>query len=243
MEVLQGIPDDFHTRCFAVGLIEASAVWKEFPQPGESVVALRDVNLTIERGDFLLITGESGSGKSTLLSILGTLDRPTRGEVRFMGEALESLPSKRLDAIRSRHIGFVFQDFRLVRHLSAIDNVRLPQLLSGESPVSDRARSLIDKFKVSHRCRHKPDTLSRGEMQRIALARALINRPEAVFADEPTANLDRTNAGIIWHHLRQLHHDEDLTVVVATHNLDLAETGDRVIRLDDGRVASDEKHS
>lgn len=225
-----------------MGLIEASAVWKEFPQPGESVVALRDVNLTVERGDFLLITGESGSGKSTLLSILGTLDRPTRGEVRFMGEPLESLPPKRIDAIRSRHIGFVFQDFRLVRHLSALDNVRLPQLLCDEGHVSERARALVEKFKIGHRARHNPDMLSRGEMQRIALARALINRPEVVFADEPTANLDRTNARIIWQHLRQLHQDEDLTVVVATHNLDLAEGCDRVIRLDDGRITSDGKH-
>jgi len=221
-------------------LLAAEGVWKEFPQPGESVVALRDVRLEVARGEFVVVTGESGSGKSTLLSLLAGLDRPTRGSIRFLEEPLERASTGRLAKIRREHMGFVFQDFRLVRHLTALQNVRLP-LLFGRSDVGDdTVERLLERVRIAHRARHRPGELSRGEMQRVALARALVNRPSLLFADEPTANLDRRNAEILWGFLGELHRTEGLTVVVATHGTDHLPAGCRLLRLDDGRIVSHE---
>jgi ABC-type lipoprotein export system ATPase subunit len=218
--------------------LEAHDLWKEFPQPGRAVVALREVSFEIERGDFLAITGESGSGKTTLLSLLGGLDRPTRGGVQFRGEALHDLPSGRLARLRRESMGFVFQDFRLIRHLTVLDNVRLPFLLTTDDDTEDDTLKLVERVQMTHRLRHRPEALSRGEMQRVALARALVNRPEVLLADEPTANLDRRNGEIIWDLFRQLHQADGLTIVVATHNLGLAREAARVIQLDDGRIVA-----
>ncbi len=215
----------------------ASGVWKEFPQPETSVTALADVTLTIERGELVAVTGESGSGKSTLLSLLAGLDRPTHGTVRFENEALQSATEKRLARIRRERMGFVFQDFRLVRHLTVLGNVRLPQLFGHRGQDADEAKRLLERVNIAHRARHRPDALSRGEMQRVALARALANRPDVLFADEPTANLDRRNAEIFWKLIRDLNRDEGLTVVVATHNVEAIPEESRIVRLADGRIA------
>ena len=222
-----------------MALLGASGVWKEFPQPGTSVTALADVTLAIERGELVVVTGESGSGKSTLLSLLAGMDRPTRGAVRFEDEALESAASGRLARIRRERMGFVFQDFRLVRHLTVLGNVQLPLLFGNRDQDADEAKCLLKRVNIAHRMRHRPDALSRGEMQRVALARALANQPDVLFADEPTANLDRRNAEILWKLIGDLHRD-GLTVVVATHNVEVIPGERRIVRLDDGRIVSDE---
>lgn len=221
--------------------LEAQGVRKEFAQPGQSVVALRGVSLAIERGEFVVVTGESGSGKTTLLSLLAALDRPTQGVVRFRDVALDSAPAGRLARLRREHMGFVFQDFRLIRHLTVLDNVHLPVVFGAADSLADDALRLIDRVNMSHRLRQRPDSLSRGEMQRVALARALVNRPEVLFADEPTANLDRRNGNIIWDLLGELHDSDGLTIVVATHSHDTARDFRRILRLDDGNLVSDEK--
>ena len=221
--------------------LEAQGVRKEFAQPGQSVVALRGVSLAIERGEFVVVTGESGSGKTTLLSLLAALDRPTQGVVRFRDVALDSAPAGQLARLRREHMGFVFQDFRLIRHLTVLDNVHLPVVFGAADPLADDALRLIDRVNMSHRLRQRPDSLSRGEMQRVALARALVNRPEVLFADEPTANLDRRNGNIIWDLLGELHDSDGLTIVVATHSHDTARDFRRILRLDDGNLVSDEK--
>jgi ABC-type lipoprotein export system ATPase subunit len=220
--------------------LEARGVWKEFPQPGRNVTALGGVNVSIDRGDFVVVTGESGSGKTTLLSLLASLDRPTRGSIRFGGESLETAPSGTLARLRREHMGFMFQDFRLIRHLTVLDNVRLPVLFGGDDSLKDEALRLIEHVNMSHRLNHRPGALSRGEMQRVALARALVTGPDVLFADEPTANLDRRNATIIWDLLRDLHESDDLTIVAATHDVGPANGAARLVRLDDGNVVPDE---
>jgi putative ABC transport system ATP-binding protein len=153
---------------------------------------------------------------------------------------LHSAPPEQLAAIRRDTIGFVFQDFRLVRHLSALDNVRLPLLFSGRFERADNARSLLQKMRLEHRLDHRPDSLSRGEMQRIALARALINEPKLLIADEPTANLDKSNAQSIWDFLRDLNQVSKLTIVVATHSPEIARGACRRVHLEDGEIVSNE---
>ena len=224
-----------------MSLIRACAVWKEFMQPGgQSVVAIRNASLQIEAGEFVTVTGASGSGKSTLLSLLGALDRPTRGEIDLLGTPLHSAPPEQLAALRRETIGYVFQDFRLVRHLTALDNVRLPLLFSARFDRNENARDLMRKMHLEHRMNHRPDSLSRGEMQRIALARALINEPKLLIADEPTANLDKSNAQAIWDVLCGLNRSAGLTIVVATHSPELACGSTRVVRLEDGEIVSNE---
>jgi putative ABC transport system ATP-binding protein len=220
--------------------LEAEDLWKEFKQPGQPVTALRGVSLAIEHGDLAFITGESGSGKTTLLSLLAGLDQPTRGIVRFRDLALGAAAAGRLARLRREHMGFVFQDFRLIQHLTVLDNVRLPMLLAGGDSIADNALRLIERVNLTHRLRHRPDSLSRGEMQRVGLARALANRPDILFADEPTANLDRRNAGVIWELLQELHDSDGLTLVIATHNVGPARGADRVFRLDDGSLGQEE---
>lgn len=219
--------------------LEARDLWKEFSQPGESVVALRGASFAVEQGEFVVVTGESGSGKTTLLSLLAGLDAPTRGVACFRDRTLDGAAPGRLARLRRDHMGFVFQDFRLIRHLTVLDNVRLPLMFGKGRSRADDVPRLIDRVNMSHRLRHRPDALSRGEMQRVALARALVNRPEVLFADEPTANLDRRNGEAIWSLLRELHEIDGLTVVVATHNVESAGATARVLRLDDGSLVPD----
>ena len=218
-----------------MALFEAKDLRKEFPQPGGAVAALQGVTLAIEEGEFVALTGDSGSGKTTLLSLLGALLVPTGGSLRFRGEALETASADRLAELRRTRFGFVFQDFQLIRHLSVLDNVVIAHGLCGRRVQSIDAARLLGSLNLGHRLGHRPDALSRGEMQRVALARALIAKPSVIFADEPTANLDKANSEIVMNILRTFNHKEGLTVVMATHHMDLAFSVSREIRLSFGR--------
>lgn len=226
-------------------ILASENVGRDYPQPGGFVRALHGVSISIEAGEHLTITGASGSGKSTLLAILGLMDRPTRGRVTFRGEVVScgrenggpSASASRLAALRLEHMGFVFQDFRLLRHASALDNVRLPLEFAGASRATSRSEAMrwLERVGLGDRAHRKPGELSRGEMQRVALARALVHRPSIVFADEPTANLDRANADRVHDLFAEFVRDDGLTVVVATHHHDESRGG-RELRLREGFV-------
>jgi len=224
-----------------VSLVEIEQVHKEFAQPGGPVRALDGITLAIDRGEFLAVKGESGSGKSTLLSLVGALDAPTRGVIRIEGVDLAGLSPGRRAALRLRDVGYVFQDFLLVGHLTALENVKLPLYFAGAKEAGERARSLLAGVGLEGRLGHKPADLSRGEMQRVALARALANRPALLVADEPTANLDQRNADGIWDLFRDLNAREGVTIVVATHSDTLARRARRIVHLAEGRLVADER--
>jgi putative ABC transport system ATP-binding protein len=223
-------------------MMELRDVTKHYPQGRRLVRALQGVSLRIEAGEFVSIMGPSGSGKSTLMHILGALDLPTSGEVYFQGEALHTASDRVLALLRRRRIGFVFQFFNLLPTLTAVENVALPLLLEGQS----RAKALkpayvgLDRVGLRERAEHYPDEMSGGEMQRVAIARALVVEPEAVLCDEPTGNLDSTNSAEVLRLLRSLPEPGKRTVVMVTHDAEAARYGDRVIRLRDGRVETQE---
>ncbi len=206
-----------------------------------TVDALRDATLDIARGEFVAITGPSGSGKSTLMNILGCLDRPSSGSYRLSGVEIADLDPDARAEIRNRRIGFVFQSFSLLARTTALENVELP-LFYGELPLAQqRARAVeaLARVGLAHRADHVPSQLSGGEQQRVAIARALVNGPELLLADEPTGNLDsRTSAEIIAM-LRDLNRTSDLTIVIVTHDPEIATAADRVVTFRDGRIITD----
>lgn len=215
------------------GMIELRAVEKVYRRGAEELHALRGIDLNIGKGEFLSIVGPSGSGKSSLLHILGCLDRPTKGTVKFDDLNVEHMSETGLDEIRRRKIGFVFQQFYLMPGLSVFDNVALPKVFSKEKIDTEKITSLIETVGLHKRMKHFPNQLSGGEMQRVAIARALANNPEIVLADEPTGNLDTANSEKIFELLRSLHL-RGYTIVMVTHNNDLACRADRTILLKDG---------
>jgi lipoprotein-releasing system ATP-binding protein len=203
------------------------------------VPVLHEIDLAVEAGKQVAVVGPSGVGKSTLLHLLGALDRPTSGEIFINGEAISQLSSDELAVLRNRHIGFVFQFHHLLPEFSALENVLMPARLmgNGETPEAiTRAKSLLDQVGLSHRLEHRPGELSGGECQRVAVARALMNQPSIVLADEPTGNLDGEAALGVQQILERLARDEDTTLMVATHNPDFARAMDRIIRLHEGRI-------
>jgi putative ABC transport system ATP-binding protein len=217
----------------AVPLLEGKDLTRVYPDG--DVRALRGVSLTISQNESVAITGPSGCGKSTLLHLLGGLDRPTSGEVRFEGTPLGGLD---LDAYRARRIGFVFQSFYLLPTLSALENVQVP-MFEAPWPRAERvgrAARLLDEVGLAHRRRHLPNRLSVGERQRVAVARALANEPTLLLADEPTGNLDSVAQNEVLDLLRRLRHERSLTLLVVTHSPDVASSADRVIKLRDGRI-------
>lgn len=219
-------------------LLEARDLYKQYPDG--QVRALNGVSLAVAAGEFVAITGPSGCGKSTLLNLLGALDRPDRGEVLFRGESLTRHAD--LDRFRSRQIGFVFQSFFLLPTLTARENVQVP-MFGGPLGAADRARKadeLLELVGMAKRAGHRPAQLSVGERQRVALARALANDPALLLADEPTGNLDSDNAAHVLDLLTTLQRDRGLSLVMVTHSADLAERADRVVRMRDGRVVTDE---
>jgi macrolide transport system ATP-binding/permease protein len=210
------------------------------------VHALRATSLTVEHGEFIAIMGASGSGKSTLMSILGCLDRPTSGQYWFDGIDVGQLSEPDLAGLRSERLGFVFQSFNLLPRTSAIENVALPLLyaMSGQGHARarfERAREVLEKLGLRDRQGYTPGQLSGGQQQRVAIARALINRPRLLLADEPTGNLDTRNSNEIMQILSSLNREQGVTIIVVTHETDIAAYADRVLTMRDGQIISDEK--
>jgi putative ABC transport system ATP-binding protein len=218
-------------------LLEARSLTKEYDEG--RIQALRGVDLGIAQGEFVTISGPSGSGKSTLLQLLGGLDEPTSGEVLYRGGSLTG--SLDLDAYRSRQVGFVFQAFYLLPALRVLDNVQIPMLEGGCAARErrQRAEALLEEVGMTHRLRQYPNQLSAGERQRVAIARSLANDPEILLGDEPTGNLDSENSARIMALLAGILAKRKMTVVVVTHDADIARMGRRNIRLRDGRVVAE----
>ena len=199
---------------------------------------LKGVDLEINKGEIVSIVGSSGAGKTTLLTILGTLDRATEGEVIINNESVFNLSEKKLAAFRNQNIGFVFQFHQLLPEFTAIENVCIPAMIAKKSKKESekRAEELLELFNLKDRINHKPSELSGGEQQRVAVARALINNPKVIFADEPSGNLDSVNAKELHNLFFKLRDDFDQTFVIVTHNSELAEMADRTLVMRDGRI-------
>jgi len=201
-------------------------------------VALDGVTLGVKRGEMISIVGPSGSGKSTLLNIMGALDRPTSGDVFIAGREISRLGDEELSRVRNRYIGFVFQAFNLINRMSVLRNVELPLVVRGV-PAAERRRRALDVLKllgVDHLWAKSPRFLSGGEQQRVAIARALIGDPEFVLADEPTGNLDSRSAETVMRALLNVNRDAGKTVIIVTHNMELAAMSDKIFRIRDGRI-------
>jgi putative ABC transport system ATP-binding protein len=202
------------------------------------VEALRGVDLEIARGEFVALVGPSGSGKSTVLNLIGGLDRPSEGEIWIDGKELSARDEKTLTRHRRQHVGFVFQSFNLLPRLTAEENVALPLMFGGvpEKERRARAKELLEQVGLAERLTHRPTQLSGGEQQRVAIARALVGQPALLLADEPTGNLDTTTGVEIMHLLKELNQEHGLTLLVVTHDPEVAAFADRVVRLRDGQV-------
>jgi putative ABC transport system ATP-binding protein len=222
-----------------VPAVRAESVWKVYGSGEAQVVALRDVNLTIERGRLTAIMGPSGSGKSTLMHCLAALDEVSSGTV-WVGETrLTGLSDRRLTTLRRDHIGFVFQQFNLLPTLTAEENIRLPMSIAGRAPDPSWLATVVKAVGLHDRLRHRPAQLSGGQQQRVACARALIAMPDVVFADEPTGNLDSRSGTEILAFLQQSVRLHGQTVVMVTHDPNAASYADRVVFLSDGRIVRD----
>jgi putative ABC transport system ATP-binding protein len=224
----------------APAVLQVTALKKSIETSTHKVEILRGITFEIPRGQFVAIMGPSGSGKSTLLGLLAGLDTPTEGRIVLDGTEISGLPEDKLALIRGRKVGFVFQAYQLIPTLTAEENVLLPVELSGNGKGGrDRARELLDKVGLSHRKDHYPIQLSGGEQQRVALARAFVGKPLVLMADEPTGNLDSENGQHILELLLQLNRDERTTLLLVTHNLELAAYADRLLTMRDGLVVED----
>ena len=219
-------------------VLESRHVSKEVSSPDGTLTIVDDISFAVERGQSLAIVGPSGSGKSTLLAILAGLDTPTRGAVFLNGTELTALDEDGRAAARARHVGFVFQAFHLVPSLTALENVMLPLELAGLADAGRTARAALAEVGLGARVGHYPRQLSGGEQQRVALARAFVGRPDVLFADEPTGNLDTVTGAKVAELLFGLNRASGTTLVLVTHERDLASRCDRVLELDAGRLVS-----
>ncbi len=221
-------------------MISIHQLHKSYHRGTETVYALRGIDLEIEKGEFIVILGPSGGGKSTLLNLIGGIDHPTSGSVSINGFSLEKASEESLTIFRREHVGFVFQFYNLLSALNAVENVTLPLMAKGTSFKQAKilAINILTKVGLKDRLNHLPSELSGGEQQRVAIARSIIAEPELVLADEPTGDLDSYNAQEITTLMHDLNQQMGLTIIVATHNLSLAEKADRVFELRDGKIQS-----
>ena len=225
-------------------LLAAVGIEKSYRKGKHVVPVLLGVDFQIAAGEFVAIVGKSGSGKSTLLHLLGTLDAPDEGEIHFHDKRIDNLPAAGRDVLRNKYFGMIFQFYHLLPELSALENVLVPRMIAegawrywvNRRQHRQRAEHLLEMVGLSHRLKHKPRELSGGEMQRAAIARALIANPQVLLADEPTGNLDRKTGEEILEILRTLNADQNLTIVMVTHDAAVASRADRIVRLAEGRV-------
>lgn len=225
-------------------IIDMRGIIKRFyiGEPNELTI-LKSIDLTVLEGQFVSIVGASGSGKSTLMNIIGALDRPTEGSYHLDSVPMRDVLDDRLSEIRNRKIGFVFQTFNLIPRTSALSNVELPMLYSGMPRAKRiaRAKELLAQVEMSDRMKHMPSELSGGQKQRVAIARAMANDPAIILADEPTGALDSTTGRLVMDIFHRLHRDQGKTIVLITHNPELAAETQRIITLSDGRIINDEQ--
>ncbi|MCO6043758.1 ABC transporter ATP-binding protein [Aeoliella sp. ICT_H6.2] len=225
-------------------LLSASGVRKVYSKGEVKLPVLKGVDFNVAPGELVSIVGQSGSGKSTLLHLLGTLDRPDGGEIYFEGNRIDNLAAAGRDILRNRHIGLIFQFYHLLPELTTIENVLAPVMIrhsvlsywAKRREYQERAKALLETVGLGHRLNHKPRELSGGEMQRTAIARALISEPQLLLADEPTGNLDRQTGDEILEVLRRLNAEQNLTIVMVTHDPNIAAGADRTVHLAEGRV-------
>jgi len=232
-------------------LLTALNLKKTYTKHANRIEVLRGLDIEVAEGEFLSVIGNSGSGKSTMLHLLGTLDNPDDGTIHLEGRRIDNLKAEERDQLRNRTFGFIFQFYHLLPELNLLENVLTPAMIThgvwswwlNRRQLKKQALEMIERVGLSHRLNHRPKEMSGGEMQRAAIARALINRPRVLLADEPTGNLDTENGQHIMKLLRDLNQQEGLTIVMVTHNLDLVHETDRVVRIVDGRIEQPEKIS
>ena len=244
-DLLPAEPDEESAVAPSDHMMVVSNLHKGYVKGKVLIPVLRGVNIDVRRGEYLSIVGQSGSGKSTLLHLMGTLDLPDSGSVHFEGQRIDNLPTAQRDFLRNRSIGMIFQFYHLIPEMTMIENVLAPLMIresfwgymKHRRVYHRRAKELLERVGLGHRIRHKPNELSGGEMQRTAIARALITEPRILLADEPTGNLDSRTSGEITNLLRSLNREKNLTIIMVTHDTAQAEQADRYIRLIDGQVA------
>ena len=225
--------------------LKAQNITKAYVIDSRSLIVLHNVTCSIKKGELLAITGPSGSGKSTLMKILGCLDIPTTGTLLMNGQDVSQMSNNQLAYIRNHQMGFIFQMFHLIPDLTALDNVALPQLYAGKSEQKAyiRATEVLNQVGLGNRLQHFPVKLSGGEQQRVAIARALVNKPTIILADEPTGNLDSKTGNLIMDIFKNLNMTEQITVIIVTHNLELANKTKRIIKLLDGKLIEDKQNT
>jgi putative ABC transport system ATP-binding protein len=226
-------------------VVRLQDVIKEYQSGEITVQALKGVSLEIKRGEFIGIVGPSGSGKSTLMGLIGGLDSPTHGQVEIDSVDISEMSERPLTRIRNEKIGFVFQSFNLIPTLTALENVALPIQFAKNRDFKPeaRAKELLTQFGLGDRLNHRPTQLSGGQQQRVAIARALANQPAIVLGDEPTGNLDTKSGDIVMNALREIQQEFNTTVIIVTHDMDIASQVDRLVTIVDGEIAKDDPHS
>lgn len=219
-------------------ILEFESVYKSYQDVNNKTVALEDVNLTLKSGEYLAIVGPSGAGKSTLLHIMGGLDKPSRGEVSFGGEDIFSLSDQRVSLWRNKHVGFIFQFYHLIEELSILENVALPRFLLKVSRKSSfkKAQKLLEYLDIADKINSVPSQLSGGQKQKVAVARALINDADLILCDEPTGSLDEDSASKVLNLIESLNKKDKKTVVIVTHDLELAKRSDRILTIRGGKL-------